>query len=289
VTFPTALLVAAGLIAAVVALVFVGMDRAAVKMIRPPLKPIRLKVGDLPFPSRSVSIPSGGQRLSGWVVEPRRDNGGPVLVLCHGWGSNHGTMSRLAEPLLGMGYPVLLFDVRQHGESGKAPYVTARHFRDDILAALQFARNLYSGRGPVLVGHSMGGSTGILAAARDPTLKGLISIGAPADLWGVWAYQLNLKGLPGSAIVRGLGFFLRRRAGEPWDALDPMKRASELRLPFVVMHGAEDESVLVDQAYLLARAAGVEPWVFPGWGHTDVLDSPELHRALGKVLKAIPG
>ena len=271
-----------------VALVILGLDRAAVKMIRPPLKPIRWKVGDLPFPSRPISISSGDQELSGWIVEPKEDLGRAVLVLAHGWGSNHGTMSRLAEPLLRMGYPVLLFDVRQHGESGEAPYVTARHFRDDILAALKTCRKLFPGRPTVLIGHSMGGSTGVLAALQDSLLKGFISIGAPADLWGVWAYQLDQKGLPGRAIIKGLSLFLRRRAGVPWKDLDPLKRASELRLPFVVLHGEKDQSVPVEQAFLLARAAGVEPWIIPDWGHTDVLESPELHEALKKVLRALP-
>lgn len=286
---PVSVIVAVGVVLALGGLVFLAMDRAAVKMIQPPLKPIRQKITDLPFLSRPISIPSGDRELSGWVVEPKNDNQGPVLVLAHGWGSNHGTMSSLAEPLLGMGYPVILFDVRQHGESGRAPYVTARHFRDDILAALESSRGLFPGRAPVLIGHSMGGSTGVLAALKDPLLRGFISIGAPANLWGVWAYQLNQKGLPGRAIVKGLSFFLRRRAGEPWDDLDPLKRAADLRLPFMVFHGEKDQSVPVEQAFLLARAAGVQPWIIRDWGHTDVLESPELHEVLGKVLKGLPG
>lgn len=286
---PLSAFVAVGVILAVCGLALLAADRAAVKMIRPPLKPLRRRADDLPFPSRPISIPSGDQSLSGWVVEPDDDNGGPVLVLVHGWGSNHGTMSRLAEPLLGMGYPVILFDVRHHGESGNAPYVTARHFRDDILATLKVSRELFPGRSPVLIGHSMGGSTGVLAALRDPLLRGFISIAAPADLWGVWAYQLDQKGLPGRAIIKGLSYFLRRRAGEPWNALDPLKLAPNLRLPFLVLHGQTDRSVPVEQAFLLAGAAGVQPWIIPDWGHTDVLDSPELHEVLGKVLKGLPG
>lgn len=286
---PVSILVVVSVVLALGGLVVLAMDRAAVKMIRPPLKPVRYKVADLPFLSRPISIPSGDRELSGWVVEPKKDNEGPVLVLVHGWGSNHGTVSRLAEPLLKKGYPAVLFDVRQHGESGKAPFVTARHFRDDILATLAEARGLFPGRALVLIGHSMGGSTGVLAALRDPLLAGFISIAAPANLWGVWAYQLSQKGLPGKAIVKGLSLFLRRRAGEPWDDLDPLKRAADLRLPFMVLHGDDDKSVPVEQAFLLAEAAGVKPWIIPNWGHTDVLESPELHEVLGKVLKGIRG
>ena len=234
------------------------LDRVALGMIRPPLKPIRNKASGLPFAHEAVRIPSGDQGLSGWVVQPEKDNLGPVLVLVHGWGSNHGTVTRLAKPLLGMGYPALLFDVRHHGESRGAPYVTARHFRDDIIAAVRVAQARFPGRTLALVGHSMGGSAGVLAVVEGAPVQGLIAIGAPADMWEVWAYHLNRKGLPGKWVVKGLGPFWRYRAGVPWKALDPVRRAPELKVPFLVLHGGEDESVPVLTGPLLAKAGGVE-------------------------------
>ncbi len=264
------------------------LDRTALGMIRPPYKPVRRRVSSLPFSSERVSIESGDQKLAGWIIRPDSDGGGPVLVYVHGWGSNHGTMTRLAGPLLTMGYPALVFDVRHHGKSRGAPFVTARHFRDDIAAAVDLAGERFPGRPLVLVGHSMGGSTGVLAVAHGAPVQALISIGAPADMWEVWAFHLNQQGLPGKWIVRGLNPFWRYRAGVPWKSLDPRRKAGELRVPFLVIHGEEDESVPVRHARVLAGSGGVEPKILLGEGHTDLLESPELHKIVVGLLDSLP-
>jgi len=265
-----------------------ALDRVALGMIRPPYKPFRKKATDLPFPSESITVRSGGQGLSGWILRPEEDRCGPVLVFAHGWGSNHGTVARLSEPLLGAGYPALLFDVRHHGQSRGAPYVTARHFRDDIMGAVREAESRFPGRPVFLIGHSMGGSAGILAVAEGAPVQGFIAIGAPGNLWDIWAHHLNQKGLPGSLMVRVLRPFWRLRAGVPWKTLEPARRVGEVGVPFLVLHGQEDESVPVSHAHLLARAGGVEPQVFPGQGHTDLLDSPEVIRVVVDFLERCP-
>ncbi len=265
------------------------LDRFALRMIQPPFKPVRTRISDLTAQAERVFVSSGTQTLAGWVLRPKEDHGEPVLVMVHGWGSNHGTVARLAEPLLNEGYPVLLFDVRHHGESRGAPYVTARHFRDDIVAAVGEAEARFPGRARILIGHSMGGSTGVIAVADGAPVAALISIGAPADLWEVWAYHFDRKGLPGAFLTKALSPFWRLRAGVPWNALDPRRRAAELRLPFLVLHGEKDESVPAEQAQMLARAAQVDPHILAGSGHTDLLEDPKLHRIVLKFLEPLKG
>lgn len=277
----------AGVLALGLAGVVFIMDRVAVSMLRPPLKRIRKRIGALPFRSESISVVSGGYSLAAWVLHPDEDCGGPVLVLAHGWGSNHGTVARLAGPLLKAGYPTVLFDVRHHGKSRGAPYVTARHFRDDTQAVIREAAVRFPGRGRVLIGHSMGGSTGVLAVADGAPVQGLITIGAPADLWEVWAHHLNRRGLPGKWMVKVFRPFWRIRAGVPWASLDPERRTKELDLPYLAIHGDQDESVRADQALILAGATGVEPLILEGQGHTDLLESPELHEAVLGFLESL--
>jgi len=265
-----------------------ALDRVALAMIRPPYKPLRKKAAGIPFPSEAITLSSGGQALSGWILRPEEDGGGPVLVLVHGWGSNHGTMARLSEPLLEAGYPTLLFDVRHHGQSRGAKYVTVRHFRDDIMGAVREAGSRFPGRPLVLIGHSMGGSAGVLAVADGAPVQGFIAIGAPGDLWEIWASHLSQKGIPGKLVIKALSPFWRFRAGVPWKTLEPARRIGELVIPFRVLHGQEDESVPVSHAHLLARAGGVEPGIFVGQGHTDLLDSPELLQAVVDFLERLP-
>jgi alpha-beta hydrolase superfamily lysophospholipase len=281
----TPFLVVAGVVLVAMALV---LDRLALVLIRPRKRTHARNVRTLPFEVREHSFQSLGQELKGWFVVPAADCGGPAVVLVHGWGSSHGRMTHLAQPLLEAGHPVFLFDIRYHGDSPDAPYVTARHFRDDTLAATREVRANFPHRPLVLMGHSMGGSAAILAVVEGAPVDGLVTIAAPADLWGVWAHFFDQKGLPGTWIVRVFNPFWRYRAGVPFRTLRPDRRASEVKVPFLILHGDRDTSVDVSHARILARSAGVTPVVLEREGHNDLLAKPALHERVSGFLDAIP-
>lgn len=278
-----------GVLVGAVLLVAVGvfLDRMALLMIRPRIRTHARNVRTLPFQAREHLFTSLGQELRGWFVDPEEDTGGPVAVLVHGWGSSHGRMTHLAQPLLEAGHPVFLFDVRFHGDSPEAPYVTARHFRDDTLAATREVRGAFPDRPVVLVGHSMGGSAAILAVAEGAPVDGLVTVASPADLWGVWAAFFDQKGLPGRWIVRIFNPFWRYRAGVPFRTLRPDVRMGEVSVPYLLLHGDRDNSVPVSHAGVLARQAGVEPMILAGEGHSDLLASKRLHEAVLDFLDRI--
>ena len=173
------------------------LDRLALKLIQPSKRIHSRNVRNLPFLARTHFFTSLGQQLKGWILTPETDNGGAVAVLAHGWGSSHGRMTLLAKPLLEEGHPVFLFDIRHHGDAPEARYVTARHFRDDILAATVEMKGQYPDRPLVLIGHSMGGSTGILSVTEGAPVDGLVTIAAPADLYAEWVadYASGMNGL----------------------------------------------------------------------------------------------
>jgi alpha-beta hydrolase superfamily lysophospholipase len=269
--------------------VFFVLDRLALAMIRPRRKVHARNARTLSFHRREHEFTSLGQELKGWFLEPEVDRGDAVVVLVHGWGSSHGRMTFLAEPLLDEGYPVFLFDVRYHGESPDAPYVTARHFRDDTMAATREAHAAYPDRPLVLIGHSMGGSAAILAVAEGAPAAGLVTIAAPADLWDVWADSFRRRGLPGKLIVQLFNPFWRYRAGVPFRTLRPERRVRELVLPLLIVHGDRDRSVPVEHARALSREVGVDPLILKGEGHNDLLGRPNLHREVIAFLQRIPG
>jgi len=139
-----------------------------------------------------------------------------------------------------------------------------------------------------LIGHSMGGSTGVLAAVEGAPIQGLISISAPADLWEVWAYYFDRKGLPGKWIVRILNPFWRARAGVPFKTLDPASRARELAVPCLILHGSLDESVPAEHATVLAGATGTKAVIMEGLDHGNLLDNAELHVEVLSFLDSLP-
>jgi alpha-beta hydrolase superfamily lysophospholipase len=187
-------------------------------------------------------------------------------------------MTLLAEPLLEAGYPVFLFDVRCHGESYDAPYVTIRHFRDDTRSAVREMKAVHPHRPLVLMGHSMGGSAAVLAVAEGAPVDGLITVAAPADLWGVWADFFDQRGLPGRWVTRILQPFWRYRAGVPFDSVEPEIRVKEVAIPFLILHGNKDKSIPLDHGHILAHGVGTEFVVLEGEGHNEPVGSPVLHQ-----------
>jgi alpha-beta hydrolase superfamily lysophospholipase len=263
------------------------LDRVANAVVRPVPKAPDVDMATLAVRHEDLVIPSGDHELKGWLLCPADAADRPVVLLAHGWGASYGTLLQLAEPLVAAGYPVLLFDIQGHGRNEAAPYVTVRHFRDDVLAAARFAAERFEGRGLVVAGHSLGGAAAVLAAERGAPLAGVITIAAPADVLEVTAAYLRDKGLPGRFMVVALRPFLWLRVGGTFRHLVPHRKVGLLTQPILVIQPEKDRRVSGSHAHRLAAAAGVEPHVIAGAGHTDVLGNRETHERVLTFLRRV--
>lgn len=125
----------------------------------------------LTVPERRLFRPVGSGATAGeMAVLELGDPGRPVdLVFAHANGFNAATYRALLTPLAGAGRRIWAPDLRGHGLSRLPADPTVRrrgwtdHARDiaDLLAGMD-------GPPVVLAGHSMGGTSGLLAAAVDP-------------------------------------------------------------------------------------------------------------------------
>lgn len=263
------------------------LDRVAMGMLQPPDREYPRSVEDAPFRHDELTIPSRGHRLHGWLLHPPGEIRPPAVVLVHGWASNSGRMLDVAEPLVEVGHPVVLVDLRSHGRSGRSAHVTLRHYRDDIEAAVAWTAGRFSDLERVVGGHSLGGGIAAVAVAEGAPAAGVLLLGAPADVLEVWADYMGERGLPGELIVRLMTPFWRFRAGVPLEALRPERRLLEVSVPVLVLHGERDDRVGEKHARRLARAAGTEVRVVRGADHTEMLSDPELHRHLLSFLREI--
>ncbi len=264
----------------------VALDRLALATARPPRRGVERSAADLDLPHELIEFPSfDGITLRGESMEPPGTHPDhTVVVLVHGWTGNSGTMTYVAEPLVAAGYPVFSVNVRRHGRSDNAPFVTIRHFRDDLRHALAETRRRRPDAPIAVVGHSLGGSAALLAAAKGAPVDAVAVVAAPADLFEVTAGMFRDRGLPGNLMTRVLRPFWQRRAGEPFAGLDPGQRASELGIPVLVVQGELDARVPAEHARRIARNAGTEVVWIEGAAHKDILDRAELHDALGSFL-----
>lgn len=91
----------------------------------------------------------------------------PSLVFAHGFGQTRHAWSGAARALAADGFDTLTYDARGHGESERVPRgdYHLEQFVADLLMVAGEARSA-DGRAPVLVGASMGGLLGLVAAGE---------------------------------------------------------------------------------------------------------------------------
>ena len=234
------------------------------------------------LPHVAVSIPAEDVTLRGWLfpAEPRR---GTVIFL-HGRNQNRSAGVRAAARLVTMGYDVLVYDSRAHGDSG-GRYSTFGYWeRRNLSRAIDFL-----GVDRVIVmGVSLGGAVAVQGAADDPRIVEVIAISAFASM-----RQVVRERLPPFLATAALAPALR--AAESLghmkvDGADTAAAARSVRVPTLLLHGAEDTFVSPAHAREIRDAlAGPSALVLiPGAGHDDVLASELAWRAIREWLEAPP-
>ena len=156
-----------------------------------------------------------GISLRGWWNAG--DASKPVIVFVHGLNRSRLEMLERAADANHRGYGVLLFDLRNHGESGRA-YTTIGIFESrDVCAASQYVKNQDARRAQIAWGVSMGASSAILAAKQCPGFSAIISDSSFLSFRDTIAHHLTLLfRLPAFPIANLIVAITRYRLG-----LDP--------------------------------------------------------------------
>ena len=264
----TWLLVAGGIVIVYQLGVIVAMRLAWTRTrVAPGRTPAALGIGheDVWFPT------ANGKRLHGWWI-PGGEGRRRAVVLVHGWGRNTERMLPYVTILHPTGVHLLAFDARHHGLSDRDGHASMKKFSEDIRAAVDYlaARPDVNLDGLGVVGLSIGGSATIHAAAHDPRIRAVATVGAFAH--------------PGDA-MRGLGAaswllapampltlrFIEWRVGVRLDDLAPERHVGRIGGRLLLIHGEDDETVPVENVERLARASGgrAEVWRMAGRGHSD--------------------
>lgn len=105
---------------------------------------------------------SGGLCLAG---DAWGDPGGPLVILMHGGGQTRHAWKGTGEQLGRAGYRVIAYDARGHGDSEWAP--DGDYDQDTLVEDLKCLVSAQGNRRPALVGASMGGGIGLVAAGED--------------------------------------------------------------------------------------------------------------------------
>ncbi|MQG13572.1 MAG: alpha/beta fold hydrolase, partial [SAR202 cluster bacterium] len=218
----------------------------------------------------------GDVKLSGWYLPG--DDSGPHLIFVHGIGSvrSGDKAVGLAARIVGLGYNVLMFDLRGHGSSGGDKVSGGFYERSDVLGAFDYLLRRGVDIGRVgLMGFSMGAATSIMAAAQEPRITALAADSTYANASELIAREAARKTLipgwltpvfmPASKLIAN-GIY-----GIDIGSLVPEESVADLGYPVLVIHGTEDKRIPLEQGQRVAGAAkeGSSIWLVPEVDHLD--------------------
>jgi len=248
------------------------MPSVAASMILEPRHEGVHAVPDLPH--SEIAFPGAGVGIRGWFFPAAGCDSGRgcrerrgVVIFLHGRSQNREAGLEVARRLVPLGYDVLAYDSRAHGESGGRYSTFGYYERLDVSHAIDF---LAADR-VVVIGVSMGAAVALQAAAEDPRIVGVVAVSSFASMERV--VRERLPGFVPYGEVQEVFREVERRSGIRVKSVDVVQAAQRIDAPVLVMHGMEDRFVLPDHSLRIYHAlqGPKELVLVDGARHADVL------------------
>jgi dipeptidyl aminopeptidase/acylaminoacyl peptidase len=219
-----------------------------------------------------------GATLRGWWI-PGIPDARVGVVTVHGGGADRRDFLRHLPVFHEAGYPVLMFDCREHGISDGEDRGVSFGVREhaDVISAVHEARRRGALQRIAVVGTSQGGASVILAAARDPSIDAVVSENPYTDLLSLvrdGAAAFDTRAAVAPTFIDWVARLTAWRIGAD-RAPAPIDVVARIApRPLLLMHGTDDR--LIPPAHterLHAAAPFAELWLLPGAHHAALFDA----------------
>ncbi len=211
--------------------------------------------------SKVLFTGSQGAELAGLLEQPEETPRAMVLFAhCFTCGKDIAAASRISRALVAHGFAVFRFDFTGLGSSdGDFSNTNFSSNIDDLIAAASFLRTNYQAPS-LIIGHSLGGTAVLAAAGNIPELRGVVTIGAPAEADHVvhqFACDIDAIQRDGESEVT-LGhrkFTIKKQFIDDLRA-NVEKNVNNIKAALLVMHSPVDNVVSISNAekiYTTAR------------------------------------
>ena len=233
---------------------------------------VGLSYSDVQFPARHDGI-----RLSGWFIPADHQEGEkrPTVIMIHGWPwqrlgeepvgptaqllrSSKVDLLRMAKSLRDAGYHVLMFDLRNHGESASAGSITfGQQEANDLLGAIDYVKSIpeVDDNRIGTLGFSMGGNTILYGLTHTDQLKAAIAVQPTSPAHFAKRLAHDMTGPLSKLVLPMTNWFIELGGGMRMRETDPLYAApSAGQTPVLFVQGAGDKWGSVENVTEIAAA-----------------------------------
>ncbi|MFA5289426.1 MAG: alpha/beta hydrolase [Candidatus Izemoplasmatales bacterium] len=187
-------------------------------------------------------------RLKAYFLPAEVDNN-RYVVIAHGYSYTHHGAVKYAQMMRELGFHVLMYDERYHGESEGDMCTMGYLEQHDLYDAISY---LYERFGPDIIlgtyGESMGAATAILEHQFDNRVRFVISDCGFADLKMLLTYLYRLRHLPKYPFIWAADLCFYWKTKVRFHALSPIKAVKHAKVPMLFMHGESDRFIPKDHS-----------------------------------------
>ena len=228
-----------------------------------------------PLVKHSIVIPSvNGLKMTADIHLPKSKTATPIVIFCHGFKGfkDWGHFDWVAEQSATMGVAFLKFNFSKNGvvdsdlnELSDLEAFSNNNYSTELADLKSVVDEVekqaenwqLNAEAIFLVGHSRGGGIAILAAAEDKRVKGVVTWASVSEFDSFFRpetiQEWNKNGVVYAMNKRtGVQLPLKKQFYDDYLAnkqnLDVKKAAKLLAVPFLILHGDQDESVSIQHA-----------------------------------------
>lgn len=228
--------------------------------------------------------------LHGWFIPAQSDK---AVIIGHGLGANKSNFLIVADFWHSLGFNVLIFDFRGHGQSQGHTISLGYKERLDIQAGLDYlSRRQDVNLGRIIgYGVSFGGAAMIQAAAEDLRLQAIIIDSAYASVDSMALQTVERIGFVPPFLVKiiaNIGLSMASlECGFDLQAFSPERAMAKIKQPVLFLHGKKDTLISWKESEKLFASAHEPKFLhyFETEGHYTTMNDPNYKMIVSNFLE----